>query len=401
MELVYISKFVLIFSVLFNLSTSESDSNSSSSSSSSESNEIIARLEIMSIAELDQENSVSGEKRSSSHHYSMEKQSKRSRPSKYMNMLLKQIVSSNPSSHPPNGNGGTVSLKIQDRIFEKPRDRLFYAWMPTETKETSSGRSTVLFQQILPRDNFGNFTASQIVLTLQDNAELDVDATTQISMFTHWENEVLEQELMQTQSITREKKFYTFDVKEYIESRLKHNLTHSNFVRISFQVTVRHARSRMVDFEKLFDVHVDRPFIIFFYHDFLPMEITSTDKRSSRKSRSIPDRSSSQCQRRSFEVLPEEVHWMNVVSPEKLDLGYCSGGCPTPLQDQRYNITLHSFLLDRYRMQAMFNVPSDFPHSGCIPVTYKSISVLEQIGPDEFEASIVHDISVASCGCRY
>ncbi|CAL8109356.1 unnamed protein product [Orchesella dallaii] len=389
--------FLLIFYVILNLSASESDSDWNISNESNEFR-IINTLE--SRSESEEQNALSEDNKLRLR--SMEERIKRSKPHKYMRTLLREVESDH-SSHPhlQQGSGGTVSLKIHGQTYENPRDRLFYAWMPTETKDISTDRTTVVFQQTLPRDHFGNFTASHIVLTMLDNVELDLDKTTQISMYIHWENEMFEQELSQTQIVLPEKKFYSFDIKEFIESRLQHNLTHPHFITISFQVMVRHARSRMADFKKLFDIQVDTPFIIFFYHDFLPREITSTDMPLSRKFRSVSERPTTQCQRRNFEVLPEEVNWVGVVSPEKLDLGYCSGTCPTPLQDHYYNITLHSFLLDRYRLRAMFDVPSDFPHSTCIPVTYKSITVYEQIGPDEFEASIVHNISVATCGCRY
>lgn len=74
---------------------------------------------------------------------------------------------------------------------------------------------------------------------------------------------------------------------------------------------------------------------------------------SQRQRRSVENnatRPSTQCQRRSFMVKPEDVDWNNVLKPDEMDLGYCSGTCPFPLEDHYYNFSLHSFLLDRYRL---------------------------------------------------
>ncbi|CAL8135923.1 unnamed protein product [Orchesella dallaii] len=325
----------------------------------------------------------------------------KSKPHKYLTMLLSSIES-NPDLNPLNRNinDGMDSPNARDR---GKRKRLFFTWMPTEIKETSPHKTTIMFQSSPELNTFlGDFTGSKIVLTLRDDFQQQNDI--QITMHLSLANNNLtmnQNDLSQTQTqfILSDNKFITFDIYKFLAVCHQNDSSHhSMIINIVFEVK----STQKIDFKNVFDVQDDKPFIMIFYHGFLPKEIASSGhKQSSRKTRAVHGRPSSQCQRREFFAYAHEVYWLNLISPLKLDLGYCSGTCPSPLQDQYYNMTLHSFLLDRYRMMAMFDAPRDFPHSTCIPVTYKSLTVLEQIGPGEFEASVERDISVATCGCRY
>lgn len=55
------------------------------------------------------------------------------------------------------------------------------------------------------------------------------------------------------------------------------------------------------------------------------------------------------CRRYDWLVKPSELSLDNVHSPSLLDLGYCAGTCPFPLENDLYNFTLHSYLVDQYR----------------------------------------------------
>jgi len=60
-------------------------------------------------------------------------------PPKYISLLMEDMESNPPSlsSSIPSLSqeaSGEKVLKIHDTTFTKPRDRLFYAWTPTETK---------------------------------------------------------------------------------------------------------------------------------------------------------------------------------------------------------------------------------------------------------------------------
>ncbi len=55
------------------------------------------------------------------------------------------------------------------------------------------------------------------------------------------------------------------------------------------------------------------------------------------------------CKRHDWLVRPSDISLENVLRPEYLDLGFCSGTCPYPLQNDVYNYTLHSYFVDQHR----------------------------------------------------
>ncbi|CAL8077241.1 unnamed protein product [Orchesella dallaii] len=336
-------------------------------------------------------------------HGRSENKIEKSKPHKYLTMLLSSI-GSNPDLNPLIRNDRTGSPNTRDRGQEK---NLFFTWMPTEVKETSLNTTTIMFQSFAgPKAFLGDFTGSTIVLTIREDFQYRNE--TQITMHLCLTNNNLtliqnDFSKIQSQFIIAEKKFYTFDIYNYIAACLQNDSSqHTMNVNITFEVTSLQAKSQTIDFKNVFDLHEDNPFIMICYHGFLPKETVSTGlKQSSRKTRSVNARPSSQCQRREFIVDIRDIVWPDIIFPQKLDLGICSGTCPTPLFDQYYNMTFHSFLLDSYRMHVMFDVPRNLPHSQCIPITYKPITVLELDEQGVLRGKVERDASVDTCGCRY
>lgn len=87
-------------------------------------------------------------------------------------------------------------------------------------------------------------------------------------------NLITQQEIIQTQPIQRNKRYYSFDITEFMSSRLQQNITKPNLVNVSFQVTSNQERDmdRIFSFNGLFDVQVNLPIVVYLFNGFVPSE---------------------------------------------------------------------------------------------------------------------------------
>jgi hypothetical protein len=55
------------------------------------------------------------------------------------------------------------------------------------------------------------------------------------------------------------------------------------------------------------------------------------------------------CRKVEWSVNVDDIDWPEVISHKKIDLGYCAGECPFPLENDHYNFTLHSYFVDKFK----------------------------------------------------
>lgn len=154
-----------------------------------------------------------------------------------------------------------------------------------------------------------------------------------------------------TLPISRHKKYYKFD----LTSTLKNILVLSNKIFIDIKLS-----SKTYPLESIFDLQVDRPFILFRYGSFphpgKPSRKSRPKSRKSRSKRSLKEATektavpSHLCQRYEWEVDPvRDLQWDKVITPRRIELGFCAGKCPVPLGNEMFNYTFHTLFVDRFK----------------------------------------------------
>jgi len=321
---------------------------------------------------------------------------------------------------------------------------LMRAWLPLEISREDATRTTMIhFHQTVSREKFGNFTDARIVLTLRDEIQLSETPG-------WWTLNILfPDKNTSSKSLNSRTKIYDFNITSYLHDSIAEKVDHPVPIVIDFQVV---HDGTVLFLGDLFDVQVEQPYILLQYQELPESLFSSLMRRHEihrRFSRSVQEATTEQagnlavqnstantteptimnilnppplvvgnetilpspsieppsktcCRIHSLIVRPKELHWNNVITPESFDLGYCSGSCPFPMQSEYYNHTLHTILLDRYRLAKGFDIPSNLPHSTCVPTKYKDVSVLLEGEDDEwsYELRLYKTMLVAECGCR-
>lgn len=82
-----------------------------------------------------------------------------------------------------------------------------------------------------------------------------------------------------------------------------------------------------------------------------PTKSTTKKPKKEKKSPPHPIDSPSPFACRKYELLvtPADLGLDNVIKPNLLDLGFCAGNCPYPLENDFFNFTVHSYFIDQFR----------------------------------------------------
>ncbi|OXA47006.1 Bone morphogenetic protein 4 [Folsomia candida] len=294
---------------------------------------------------------------------------------------------------------------------------------PADSAPSEIPGLSIIFQQTQP---LGDFVTAEIVLTTRPatsdlprpgNNNKIMKLAASVKALKKKKNYVVNNEetndtlFSEVSAVAKSDKFYVLDITDAFKTAVLSCSEEERFLQHPHKFEVQLVGGAGVEFDR-FDLQVERPFVIFSYrHDFDAMKGMKRRKRSISTSsgetnNSIPTLEeprapNSLCHREDWNVdTHADIEWYDMVQPKRLELGFCAGACPFPLQNDHFNYTLHTFFQDRHRLHKIFDIPKNFPKTCCVPVSYKPVKAWIEEEENSIVYRIFPDVAVDQCGCR-